>query len=223
MIVVAILEQKVITPYRQIEDYSTYPFIYATLLSSNQILTLNNELGRYEIRTLSVVGHTHSNYALTEHTHSNYALTEHTHSNYALTEHTHSEYALTEHTHSNYALTEHTHSWNTISYTPTTLSGYGITDAYTKDEVDDMFSGITLDAYTKTEIQNFFSGLSLISGYNKDNWDTSFGWGDPHGVFLPLTGGTVTGKITGTEAEFTTSIKTESFILNSRTLTIRTL
>jgi hypothetical protein len=49
----------------------------------------------------------------------------------------------------------------TAGTNPTTISGYGITDAY-----------------TKTEINNFFSGTTAITGYNKSNWDTAFGWGN---------------------------------------------
>ena len=199
MIIVEIIEQKVITPYRQVDDFSTYPYIYATLLSSDQILSLNNETGKYEIKTLSIVGHTHS------------------------------EYALTTHTHLEYALTNHTHSWSDITYTPTTLLGYGIEDAYTKSEISDILSGITIDAYTKSEVDDIFNGTTLVTGYNKSNWDEAYSWGDPSGIYLPLTGGTLTGKLTGTEAEFTTKVKTPtlevstSIILNNRTLTIRTL
>lgn len=32
--------------------------------------------------------------------------------------------------------------------------------------------------YTETEIGNFFSGTTAITGYNKSNWDTAFGWGN---------------------------------------------
>ena len=32
--------------------------------------------------------------------------------------------------------------------------------------------------YTETEIGNFFSGASAITGYNKTNWDTAYGWGN---------------------------------------------
>ena len=32
--------------------------------------------------------------------------------------------------------------------------------------------------YTETEIGNFFSGTTGITGYNKANWDTAFGWGN---------------------------------------------
>lgn len=42
----------------------------------------------------------------------------------------------------------HTHTWANITSTPTTLSGYGITDAYTKSET-----------YTKTEVDGFLQGL----------------------------------------------------------------
>jgi hypothetical protein len=59
------------------------------------------------------------------------------------------------------SVTAHTQAWSTITSTPTTISGYGITNAY-----------------TDTQIQNFFSGANAISGYNKSNWDTAYGWGN---------------------------------------------
>lgn len=42
----------------------------------------------------------------------------------------------------NVALEGHSHNWNTISNTPTTLEVYGITNAYTKSEVDTLISQI---------------------------------------------------------------------------------
>lgn len=59
----------------------------------------------------------------------------------------------------NYALSTHTHTFASLTNKPTTISGYGITDAYTKKESDGKYAtkattlagyGIT-DAYTKTE------------------------------------------------------------------------
>lgn len=32
--------------------------------------------------------------------------------------------------------------------------------------------------YTQSKINNFFSGAEGITGYNKTNWDTAYGWGD---------------------------------------------
>ena len=32
--------------------------------------------------------------------------------------------------------------------------------------------------YTETEIANFFGGSVAMSGYNKSNWDTAYGWGN---------------------------------------------
>jgi hypothetical protein len=59
------------------------------------------------------------------------------------------------------SVTAHTQAWSTITSTPTTISGYGITNAY-----------------TDAQIQNFFSGANSISGYNKSNWDTAYSWGN---------------------------------------------
>lgn len=47
--------------------------------------------------------------------------------------------------------------WSKITSTPTTLSGYGITDAY-----------------TQTQIDNFFNGTTVISGYNNTNWNDAY-------------------------------------------------
>lgn len=64
--------------------------------------------------------------------------------------------------------------------------------------------------YTETEIGNFFSGSAGISGYNKGNWDTAFGWGNhasagyaagSHNhdtVYAKLSGATFTGTVTYT-------------------------
>jgi hypothetical protein len=54
-----------------------------------------------------------------------------------------------------------TGNFNHLLNIPTTLSGYGITDAYSVSEIND-----------------FFSGINLIDGYNKIDWDTAFAWGD---------------------------------------------
>ena len=59
--------------------------------------------------------------------------------------------------------------WGKITSTPTTISGYGITNAY-----------------TDAQIQNFFNGANTITGYNKSNWDTAYGWGN-HAVAGYLT------------------------------------
>ncbi|NLL64018.1 MAG: hypothetical protein GX241_07320, partial [Ruminococcaceae bacterium] len=32
--------------------------------------------------------------------------------------------------------------------------------------------------YTETEINNFFAGSTALTGYNKSNWDTAYGWGN---------------------------------------------
>jgi hypothetical protein len=48
-------------------------------------------------------------------------------------------------------------SWSKINNTPTTLSGYSITNAYTEEEIN-----------------NFFSGSTPISGYNNVNWNSAY-------------------------------------------------
>ena len=53
--------------------------------------------------------------------------------------------------------------WSRISDTPSTLQGYGITNAYTKTEVDEMISNIDIsdiDTYTKSEIDAKLSNIT---------------------------------------------------------------
>lgn len=54
----------------------------------------------------------------------------------------------------------------------------------------------TLDTryYTETEIGTFLDGTTPISGYNKSNWDTAYGWGD-HSLVGYLTSFTETDPV----------------------------
>ena len=56
------------------------------------------------------------------------------------------------------------------------------------------------------------------AGTRKDlNWDTAYGWGDhstagyASGSFLPLAGGTLTGNLDGTTADFSSSVEANNF------------
>ena len=71
----------------------------------------------------------------------------------------------------NYALSTHTHTFASLTSKPTTISGYGITDAYTKTETDGKYAtkattlagyGIT-DAYTKTETDGKYQPVGNYS------------------------------------------------------------
>jgi hypothetical protein len=53
--------------------------------------------------------------------------------------------------------------------------------------------------YTESEIGTFFAGTTAITGYNKSNWDTAYGWGN-HASAGYLTGNqtiTLTGDVSG--------------------------
>ncbi|MFV3014717.1 hypothetical protein ACM9HO_03195 [Pseudomonas sp. KHB2.9] len=80
-------------------------------------------------------------------------------------------------------------SWSTISSKPTTLAGYGITDAYTKTEAGQSFASkaYTLagynigDTYTATQSDNRYAvkattlaGYGITDAYTKTVCDTSF-------------------------------------------------
>ena len=65
--------------------------------------------------------------------------------------------------------------WSRISNTPTTLSGYGITNAYTKTEIDNKLSKFTPgDVYTKTEINQMLENFISDDVYTKAEIDEKF-------------------------------------------------
>ena len=60
--------------------------------------------------------------------------------------------------------------WSRVSDTPTTLSGYGITNAYTKNEVDTKIANVTINnVYTKTEIDALIASIQI--DIDKDELD----------------------------------------------------
>jgi hypothetical protein len=56
------------------------------------------------------------------------------------------------------------------------------------------------------------SGTLSASGYNKSNWDTAFGWGNHAGLYLPLSGGTLTGLVIFPSAATTKPVLPNGFI-----------
>lgn len=63
-------------------------------------------------------------------------------------------------------------NWNRISDTPTTLHGYGITNAYTKTEVDTKIANVTVNnVYTKDEIDTMLEDFVSDDVYTKAEVD----------------------------------------------------
>lgn len=63
--------------------------------------------------------------------------------------------------------------WSRISNTPKTLSGYGITNAYTKTEVDNKLANVTIgNVYTKEEIDNKLKNFAQNNVYTKEEVDS---------------------------------------------------
>lgn len=60
--------------------------------------------------------------------------------------------------------------WARISDTPSTLSGYGITNAYTKSEVDNKIANVTVkNVYTKDEVDALIASVQIDIDENKLN------------------------------------------------------
>ena len=71
--------------------------------------------------------------------------------------------------------------WSRVSETPTTLRGYGITDAYTKTEVDQKVANVTVnnvytknEVYNKTEIDTKLANFVSDDVYTKTEIDNNF-------------------------------------------------
>lgn len=63
--------------------------------------------------------------------------------------------------------------WNRINNTPTTLSGYGITDAYNKTQIDEKINNVTIgNVYTKSEIDSMLENFVSDDVYTKEEIDT---------------------------------------------------
>ena len=62
--------------------------------------------------------------------------------------------------------------WQDITGLPTSLGGYGITDAYTKTEVEDIVDNIEIhDVYTKDEVDDIINDIEIPDAYTKDEID----------------------------------------------------
>ena len=74
---------------------------------------------------------------------------------------------------STFTPSSHTHAIADVTGLQTALDGKQAAGSYAaaSHTHDDRY-------YTETEVGNFFSGTTAITGYNKSNWDTAFGWGN---------------------------------------------
>lgn len=74
---------------------------------------------------------------------------------------------------STFTPSSHTHAIADVTGLQTALDGKQAAGSYAaaSHTHDDRY-------YTETEVGNFFGGTTAITGYNKSNWDTAFGWGN---------------------------------------------
>ncbi len=67
-------------------------------------------------------------------------------------------------------------SWGDVTGKPTTLSGYGITDAYTKTESDGRYLGLTAKAADSDKLDGLNSDRFVFNGVNSDMRSDSAKW-----------------------------------------------
>ena len=102
------------------------------------------------------------------------------------------------------ALQGHTHNWSDINSTPATLSGYGITNAYTKTEVDDLIEagggggttvtwGATANNYSPLTVEGVVKTVAL-QGHTHN-------WSDINSTPATLSGYGITNAYTKTEVD----------------------
>lgn len=95
------------------------------------------------------------------------------------------------------ALGNHTHTFAQITGKPTTLAGYGITDAVPSSRQVNSGAGLTGGGnltQNRTLAVNFGTSANTVAQGNDsriNNGQTAFGWGNHDGLYLPVTGGTV--------------------------------
>jgi hypothetical protein len=102
-------------------------------------------------------------------------------------------------------------AWTNITGKPTTIAGYGITDAYTKSNMQTSggaqlhFNNITnkpttLAGYGITNAMSTSHAANGITGTNITNWNTAYGWGNHASAnYLPKAGGTMTGNLAASD------------------------
>ncbi|EDM35231.1 hypothetical protein PBAL39_13402 [Pedobacter sp. BAL39] len=59
------------------------------------------------------------------------------------------------------------------------------------------------------------SGYAIPTTAKQTQWDTAAGWGNHTGLYLPLSGGTLTGSLNGTSATFSAPVTATDFTTNS--------
>ena len=79
--------------------------------------------------------------------------------------------------------------WSEIQDTPTTISGYGITDAYTKTEVDDSLAtkANSADVYTKTEVDDKLEQYTSINSDYTNDKNNNFIFADTSANVITVT------------------------------------
>lgn len=95
----------------------------------------------------------------------------------------------------------HTHTFASLTSKPTTLAGYGITDAYPLSGNPSNF----LTSFTESD-PTVGSHIKAITTANISNWNTAFGWGNHSGLYAPIahvgSGGTAHADVTTTTDGF---------------------
>lgn len=84
--------------------------------------------------------------------------------------------------------------FHVVDASDTTDSPQGTSKKIRRGNILGNYTGFDSRYYTQTTMNNFLSGVDSITGYNKTDWDTAFGWGN-HALVGYLTSFTETDPI----------------------------
>ncbi len=78
-------------------------------------------------------------------------------------------------------------AWTEITSKPTTVSGYGITDAFNGTWASLTGTPTTVSGYGITNAMTTSHAANTITSANITDWSTAFGWGNHAGLYRPIT------------------------------------
>jgi hypothetical protein len=94
-------------------------------------------------------------------------------------------------------------TWAGLTGKPTTIAGYGITDAFNGTWISLTGKPTTISGYGITDAMSNTSPANGITGANISNWNTAFSWGSHAGLYRPVSYVPGWSEITSNPFQFT--------------------